>query len=55
VSPEKAFETQPSIDEAKRWWKLIDRPNLFVKIPATDEGIPAIEECIAAASTSTSP
>ncbi len=48
VSPEKAFETQPTIDEAKRWWREIDRPNLLVKIPATDEGIPAIEECIAA-------
>jgi transaldolase len=48
VSPDKAFETQPTIDEAKRWWSLIDRPNLYVKIPATDEGIPAIEECIAA-------
>lgn len=48
VSPDKAFETQPTIDEAKRWWKAIDRPNLMVKIPATDEGIPAIEECVAA-------
>lgn len=48
VSPEKAFETQATIDEAKRWWAAIDRPNLLVKIPATDEGIPAIEECIAA-------
>jgi transaldolase/glucose-6-phosphate isomerase len=48
VSPEKAFQTQPTIDEAKRWWSLIDRPNLMVKIPATDEGIPAIEECVAA-------
>lgn len=48
VSPEKAFQTQPTIDEAKRWWALIDRPNLMVKIPATNEGIPAIEECIAA-------
>ena len=46
VSPEKAFHTQPSIDEAKRWWSLIDRPNLLVKIPATEEGLPAIEECI---------
>ncbi|TAK69360.1 MAG: transaldolase, partial [Dehalococcoidia bacterium] len=46
--PEKAFETQATIDEAQRWWKKIDRPNLFVKIPATDQGIPAIEECIAA-------
>jgi transaldolase len=48
VSPDKAFETQPTIDEAKRWWSKIDRPNLFIKIPATTEGIPAIEECIAA-------
>ena len=48
VSPEKAFETHATIDEAKRWWKAIDRPNLLVKIPATDEGLPAIEECIAA-------
>ena len=48
VSPEKAFETQSTIDEAKRWWTEIDRPNLFVKIPATDAGIPAIEECLAA-------
>ncbi len=48
VSPEKAFETQATIDEAKRWWSLIDRPNLFVKIPATDAGVPAIEECLAA-------
>jgi transaldolase/glucose-6-phosphate isomerase len=48
VSPEKAFETQPTIDEAKRWWKEIDRPNLMVKIPATSQGVPAIEECIAA-------
>jgi transaldolase/glucose-6-phosphate isomerase len=47
VSPEHAFKTQPSIDEAHRWWEIVDRPNLFVKIPATDEGIPAIEQCIA--------
>ncbi|MHB8376031.1 MAG: transaldolase [Dehalococcoidia bacterium] len=48
VSPENAFRTQATIDEAKRWWGAIDRPNLLVKIPATDEGIPAIEECLAA-------
>ena len=46
VSPEKAFETQQTIEEAKRWWPIIDRPNLFVKIPATNEGVPAIEECL---------
>jgi transaldolase len=47
VSPEKAYDTQGTIDEAKRWWKSIDRPNLLVKIPATNEGVPAIEECLA--------
>jgi transaldolase/glucose-6-phosphate isomerase len=46
VSPAKAFHTQDTIDEAQHWWSLIGRPNLFVKIPATDEGIPAIEECL---------
>lgn len=46
VSPDKAFQTQETIDEVKRWWSLIDRPNLLVKIPATNEGIPAIEECL---------
>ncbi|MBI5289364.1 MAG: transaldolase [Chloroflexi bacterium] len=48
VSPDKAFQTQASIDEATRWWSRIDRPNLFVKIPGTTEGVPAIEECLAA-------
>jgi transaldolase/glucose-6-phosphate isomerase len=47
VSPDKAFDTQATIDEAKRWWKAIDRPNLLVKIPATAEGMPAVEECLA--------
>ena len=46
VSPEKAFQTQDTIEEAKRWWSLVDRPNLFVKIPATEQGLPAIEECL---------
>lgn len=48
VSPDKAFDTQATIDEAKRWWQAIDRPNLLVKIPATAEGMPAIEESLAA-------
>jgi transaldolase/glucose-6-phosphate isomerase len=47
VSPDKAFRTQDTIDEARRWWGLLDRPNLLVKIPATDEGMPAVEECLA--------
>jgi transaldolase/glucose-6-phosphate isomerase len=48
VSPEKAFHTDDTIEEAKRWWRLVERPNLLVKIPATNEGVPAIEECLAA-------
>ena len=47
VDPNLAHETQGTIDEAKRLSKLVDKPNLFVKIPATKEGLPAIEEAIA--------
>jgi transaldolase len=46
VSPGKARMTQPSIDEARLLWKLVDRPNLMVKIPATKEGLPAITQCL---------
>jgi transaldolase len=48
VDPNLAHDTQGTIDEAKRLKELVDRPNLFVKIPATREGLPAIEESIAA-------
>jgi transaldolase len=48
VDPSLAHDTQATIDEARRLRELVDRPNLFVKIPATKEGLPAIEESIAA-------
>src|SRR5438105_2343722 len=48
VSPNLAFETQKTIDEAKKLFAALNRPNVMVKIPATPQGIPAIEECIAA-------
>jgi transaldolase len=48
VDPHLAHDTQGTIDEARRLSELVDRPNLFVKIPATKEGLPAIEESIAA-------
>jgi transaldolase len=48
VDPNLAHDTQATIDEAARLHELVDRPNLFVKIPATKEGLPAIEESIAA-------
>jgi transaldolase len=47
VDPNLAGDTEETIAEAQRLHELIDRPNLFVKIPATPEGLPAIEEMIA--------
>jgi transaldolase len=46
VDPTLAYDTAATIDEAQRLHELIDRPNLFVKIPATKPGLPAIEEMI---------
>ena len=47
VDPNLAHQTDATIEEAKRLHAMIERPNLFVKIPATREGLPAIEETIA--------
>jgi transaldolase len=47
VDPNLANDTQATVDEAKRLHALVDRPNVFIKIPATLEGLPAIEETIA--------
>lgn len=47
VHPDFAGDTQASIDEAQRLWDLVDRPNLMVKIPGTQEGLPAIQQSIA--------
>ncbi len=48
VDPNLAHETDATIEEAKRLHALVERENLFIKIPATQEGLPAIEETIAA-------
>jgi len=48
VSPFIARDTRATVEEAKRFWKAVDRPNLFIKIPANPEGIPAIREATAA-------
>jgi transaldolase len=47
VDPRKAHETGKTIAEAKSLWWLIDRPNLFIKIPATKAGLPAITATLA--------
>src|ERR1700733_3100284 len=46
VSPYLAKNTQGTIDEAKRLWREVDRKNLMIKVPATQEGLPAIRDLI---------
>lgn len=45
-SPLLANDTQGTIEETRRLWRLADRKNLMIKIPGTTEGIPAIEQAI---------
>jgi transaldolase len=47
VDPNLAFDTDGTIAEAQRLHDLVDKPNCFVKIPGTKEGLPAIEEMTA--------
>ena len=46
VSPYLAFDTQGTINEARRLWKAVNRPNVMIKIPATPEGVPAIRQAL---------
>ncbi len=46
VSPNLARDTKASIAEAHRLFTEVDRPNVFVKIPGTREGVPAILQCL---------
>ncbi|HUR13440.1 MAG TPA: transaldolase [Mycobacteriales bacterium] len=48
VDPRLAKNTDRTVAEAKALWWLVDRPNLFIKIPATLEGLPAITATLAA-------
>ena len=47
VDPRLAHETDRTIAEARQLWWLVERPNLFIKIPATRAGLPAIAQCLA--------
>ncbi len=46
LSPTLAYDTKRSVEAAKELWARAARPNLFIKIPGTAEGVPAIEEAI---------
>ena len=48
VTPTLAHNTAGTLAQAKQLWEWVDRPNLMVKIPATPEGIPAVQAAIAA-------
>ena len=48
VSPDLAHDTEATIAEARRLWGAVDRPNLFIKIPGTPAGLPAITETLGA-------
>ena len=47
VDPRVARETEKTVAEAKNLWWMVDRPNAYIKIPATPEGLPAITAAIA--------
>ncbi len=47
VDPRLAHKTDETVENARGLWSAVDRPNLFVKIPATQEGLPAITAAIA--------
>jgi transaldolase len=47
VSPDGARSTKGTIEEARRLWQAVSRPNLMVKVPSSNVGIPAVETLIA--------
>jgi len=46
VSPYLANDTKGTIEEARRLWKAVGRPNVMIKVPATPEGLPAIRQLL---------
>ncbi|RMF75047.1 MAG: transaldolase, partial [Planctomycetota bacterium] len=47
VDPALAHDTDGTLAEARRWFQSIDRPNVMIKVPATPEGVPAVQTLIA--------
>src|SRR3954468_19571080 len=46
VAPRLSHDTAGTIEQARLYWDLVDRPNLMIKVPATEEGLPAIEQLL---------
>lgn len=47
VSPYHAYDTEATLIEARRLWRAVQRPNLMIKVPGTEQGVPAIRQLIA--------
>ena len=47
VAPSLAHDTEGTVAEARRFWQMVDRPNLMIKVPGTAEGVPAVERLLA--------
>jgi transaldolase/glucose-6-phosphate isomerase len=46
VNPNLAFDTDGTIQEARKLWKKVNRPNLMIKVPATKEGLSAVQQLL---------
>src|SRR3954468_23681539 len=46
VEPDLAHDTEGTLESARHYWQIVDRPHLMIKIPGTPEGVPAIEQAI---------
>src|SRR5919202_2664802 len=46
VLPELAHDSEATLAQAREYWSRVDRPNVMIKIPGTDAGLPAIEQAI---------
>jgi transaldolase/glucose-6-phosphate isomerase len=46
VEPDLAHDTEATIEAARMYWQLVDRPNLMIKIPGTTAGVPAVEQAV---------
>src|SRR5204862_1682559 len=46
VMPDLAHDTDATLTQAREYWRRVDRPNVMIKIPGTQEGLKAIEQSI---------
>ncbi len=46
-TPDVAYDTAATIEQARQLWERLDRPNVLIKVPATAAGVPAIEQLTA--------